>query len=264
MAQETDFQPLVSVVNYDITSSEDELGEIESANGQAFVYASSRLPAPRLPPEISGQCDSSTESESDSEEEADTNPYNTEPEASPLPLLPASTKVEKPQDQRAACRPLGISSSDEESASVRPSPKKIKAEIVSISSSSSEHEEDPAVGEVAANKRRRAYALKMAELPAQMRRFLAASRSFHTRPHSLERSTPAVAPSTYDKAEERLLCKYFWSFVFCCFFLVCLFVWFFFFLTVCLSFLVRFPRSRERQSTRAGTNAGHFRGFPTD
>ena len=41
MAQETNFQPLMSVVNYDITSSEDELGEIESANGQAFVYASS-------------------------------------------------------------------------------------------------------------------------------------------------------------------------------------------------------------------------------
>ena len=194
MAQRTDFQPLVSVVNYDITSSEDELGQIESVNGQAFVYASSQLPAPRLPPEISGQCDSSTESESDSEEEADTNPYNTE----------------QPQDQRTACRPLGISSSDEESASVSPSPKKIKAEIVSISSSSSEHEEDPAVGEVAANKRKRAYTLKMAELPAQMRRFLA-SRSFHTRPHSLERSTRAVAPSTYDKAEERLLCKYFWT-----------------------------------------------------
>ena len=155
------------------------------------------------------QYDSS--SESDSDEEADTNSDNTEPEASSPSPLPASTKVETPQDQLAAGRPLGISSSDEESALslVGPSPKRIKAEIVLISSSSSEPEEEVAVGEVAAKTRRGAYALKMAELPAEMRRFLPASRSFHTRLHSLERNMPAVAPSTYDKAEERLLCKYF-------------------------------------------------------
>ena len=61
--------------------------------------------------------------------------------------------------------------------------------------------------EVAGNKRR-PYALKMAELPAEMRAFLSASRSFHTRVHSLERSTAGVPTSTYEKAEERLLCKY--------------------------------------------------------
>lgn len=50
---------------------------------------------------------------------------------------------------------------------------------------------------------------KMAELSPKMRRFLATTRSFHTRVHSLEGSTVAVSSSTYAKAEERMLCKYF-------------------------------------------------------
>ena len=78
-----------------------------------------------------------------------------------------------------------------------------------ISSSSSESEEQTAAEEVASDKKRRLHALKMAELFPKTPRFLATTRSFHTRAHSLERSTTAVSSSTYAKAEERMLCKYF-------------------------------------------------------
>ena len=215
MAQNTGFQPLVSVVNYDITSSDEDFSEIESADGQAFVYASSKLPAPRLPAEFSAQSSQSdsltTETDSEAEDRCHAPFHITEPEASSfLPPL-ASSPVEKPQerlDERQVPRPSEDSHNHGQSSLAAPSTKRIKLEVVEISSSSSESEEQTAAEEVASNKKRRPYALKMAELSAEMRRFLAASRSFHTRAHSLERSSAAVSSSTYAKAEERMLCKY--------------------------------------------------------
>ena len=211
MAQKSSLKPLVSIVNYDMTSSDQNLSEIESADGQAFVYASCELPAPRLSPVFS-ESDASTQSES--EEDVATRLDITEPDSSPFRPRLASISVEKPReklDERLAGGPTELSHSDEEknTSVAGPSAKKIKVEVLEISSSSSEPDEQPTAEEVAGNKKKRAYALKMAELPAEMRRFLAASRSFHTRAHSLERPTAAVSASTYDKAEERLLCKYF-------------------------------------------------------
>ena len=211
MAERTGFQPSVSVVNYDMTSSDDDLSEIESANGQAFVYASCYLPAPEFACR-SSENDSATES--DSREDTKTAPIINEPEAAPLP---ASIPVEKPQQRLdqwlQAGRTFKVSTSGEESRTANqsvstfasPSAKGIKAEVLEISSQS-EPEEEPAPKEVAASKRR-PYALKAAVLPAEMRDFMAASRRFHTRVHSLERSTAGVSTSTYEKAEERMLCK---------------------------------------------------------
>jgi len=204
----------VSVVNYDVTSSDDDLSEIKSANGPAFVYASCQLPAPCLPPEFFGQCsESDSATESDSREDMETAPDIPEPAASPSLPLAAIIPVEKPQERvdqlpHTAYRSFESSTSEEESQSAAPLAKRSKAKVMEpSSSSSSELEEEPAAKEVGGNKRR-PYALKMAELPAEMHAFMAASRSFHTRAHSLERSTAGVATSTYEKAEERLLCKY--------------------------------------------------------
>ena len=114
MAQKSSLQPSVSVVNYDITSSDEDLSEIESADGQAFVYASCELPAPRLSPEFS-ESDISTQSES--EEVVPTRLDITEPDSSPfLPPL-ASIPVEKPRerlDERPAGGPTELGHSDEE------------------------------------------------------------------------------------------------------------------------------------------------------
>ena len=56
---------------------------------------------------------------------------------------------------------------------------------------------------------RKPYAMRMADLPPELQRFLNDARSFFTRAHSLERHGQQVAVSTYMKAEERILCKYF-------------------------------------------------------
>ena len=107
-----------------ITSSDDDLSEIESANSQAFVYASCQLPAPKLLPEFQGQyseSDSATESNS---EDVHTISDITEPEASHFLPLPASIPVKEPQerlDQPTACRPFDISNFNEESTLVSPS-----------------------------------------------------------------------------------------------------------------------------------------------
>ena len=114
MAQKSSLQPLVSVVNYDITSSDEDLSEIESADGQAFVYASRELQAPRLSPELS---ESDTSTQSESVEDVSTRLDITEPDLSPfLPPL-ASIPVEKPRerlDERPASGPTELSHSDEE------------------------------------------------------------------------------------------------------------------------------------------------------
>lgn len=85
-----------------------------------------------------------------------------------LPPL-ASIPIEKPQyrlDLGAACRPIEISHSDEQSSLAGPAAKRIKVEVLKISSSSLESEEQTAAEKVASNKRRRPHALKMAEFPA--------------------------------------------------------------------------------------------------
>ena len=78
---------------------------------------------------------------------------------------------------------------------------------------------------------RKPYAIKKDKLSTGMRFFLKQAKHFFTRSHSLQRSGSSVCDSTYDKAEERILCKL--AFVFCfrfCFFFPCFFFFFFFFI----------------------------------
>lgn len=58
---------------------------------------------------------------------------------------------------------------------------------------------------------RQKYSLRQ-ELPAAMRLFLREVAKFFKRPVNLERQKPAIADSTYKKAQERILCEYSLSF----------------------------------------------------
>ena len=57
------------------------------------------------------------------------------------------------------------------------------------------------------NLEKRAYALKMFELPVDVREFLEATKQFFTKHTSLERRGQSLAASTFAKTSERLLCK---------------------------------------------------------
>ena len=53
---------------------------------------------------------------------------------------------------------------------------------------------------------RKAYAADMAKLSPEMRSFLAAVEGFHTQKFNVQRQKPALSPSTYIKALERVMC----------------------------------------------------------
>lgn len=59
---------------------------------------------------------------------------------------------------------------------------------------------------------RQKYSMREEELPAAMRLFLREVGKFFKRPVNLERQKPAIANSTYKKAQERILCEYSRSF----------------------------------------------------
>ena len=54
---------------------------------------------------------------------------------------------------------------------------------------------------------RQKYSMREEELPAAMRLFLREVSKFFKRPVNLERQKPAIADSTYKKAQERILCE---------------------------------------------------------
>lgn len=54
----------------------------------------------------------------------------------------------------------------------------------------------------------RSYAAKLSELPPDICHFLRAVRTFFTQKVNLQRQKAALSQSTYDKAEERMLCKF--------------------------------------------------------
>jgi len=54
----------------------------------------------------------------------------------------------------------------------------------------------------------RKYALNKDELPPMMENFLKCVKLFFTKPLNLERLNPAISNSTWDKAYERICCKY--------------------------------------------------------
>lgn len=56
--------------------------------------------------------------------------------------------------------------------------------------------------------RKQSYAMNEKELPRAMRKFLKEVKTFFTRQLNLERQAKALATSTYQKAQERVLCKF--------------------------------------------------------
>jgi len=58
------------------------------------------------------------------------------------------------------------------------------------------------------NKRKTPYSVKFGELPEAVRKFLASVKRFFTQKVNFEREKAPVTLSTYEKAQERMLCKY--------------------------------------------------------
>ncbi|XP_068761695.1 uncharacterized protein [Montipora capricornis] len=89
-------------------------------------------------------------------------------------------------------------------------------EATNVSLTRSEDEHDVSEGEIHAestpnsapggNKRKTPYSVKFDELPETVRKFLASVKKFFTQTVNFEREKAPVALSTYDKAQERMLC----------------------------------------------------------
>ena len=58
------------------------------------------------------------------------------------------------------------------------------------------------------NKRKTPYSIKFDELPEALRKFLASVKKFFTQKVNFEREKAPVTLFTYEKAQERMLCKY--------------------------------------------------------
>lgn len=59
---------------------------------------------------------------------------------------------------------------------------------------------------VSATNRRNPYALELSQLPAHLRTFLNSVKTYFTQKFNLQRQKAPLSPSTYDKAQERMLC----------------------------------------------------------
>ena len=171
-----------TIVQYDLTSSEDELDP-----DQSYVYCSATRLSP-LPPqswdeEHAGHVDSPSSSH--------------------------ECQSSEDEDERAPSkRPRLIDLTSPESDLEMTAPTPRGGQLITVSSSS-EDDQKPVAAVAVAPPCRKPYALRRQDLPPELRRFLNESRSFFTRPHSLERHGQHVAASTYMKAEERVLCEYF-------------------------------------------------------
>lgn len=60
-------------------------------------------------------------------------------------------------------------------------------------------------------KRKTPYSIKFGELPEAIRKFLASVKKFFTQKVNFEREKAPVTLSTYEKAQERMLCKYLYN-----------------------------------------------------
>jgi hypothetical protein len=167
-------QGRATIVEYDLTSSEDELQP-----DQSYIYCSAtKLPALCGESYEEDTSDASSQSSEDEHQPASKRPrlFDLTCHASPGPSEPES----EPETKPAA------------------------VQVVTVASSSEEGEVQPVPAPS-----RKSYALRMQDLPGQLAQFLKEARSFFTRPHALERHGQQVAASTYGKAEERILCEYF-------------------------------------------------------
>ena len=229
--------PPVTIVQYDATSSSD--CEAEEGLG-CLVLCSSQLSPPRLCAEESGESDLGGHLEEDCEqppsiavlssadEEEEEEEEEEEPQSVQQCIVISSAPEEDFADQSTA-EVMDISAVDScletdyplddswTATSTQPD-----LTVIPVESSSAQEDEPPASAVKRARLElspsesdrlkaapRKPYALKMDELGSPLRRLLADARCFFTKPHSLQRSTPRVCDSTISKAEERILCKFF-------------------------------------------------------
>lgn len=232
--------PPVTIVQYDATSSSD----LEAEEGVGcLVLCSSQLSPPRLCAEESGESDRGRHLEEDCEQPpssiavlSSTDEEEREPESVQQQCIVISSAPEEDFADQSTADVVDISAVDSclethyggddswTATSTQPDLTAIPVE----SSSGQEGEEEgpsavkrarlelsPSESDRLKGGPRKPYALKMDELGSSLRRLLADARCFFTKPHSLQRSTPRVCDSTISKAEERILCKCFFVFVFC-------------------------------------------------
>ena len=213
----------VSVVHYDLTSSEDELSDSnETEQARGFILASARLSPPCL---TVSDCDVSEVEDGEQPPQAET--------ASVVEVLcnedtggEDTSKVDSPAAKKTRLHSSSAESSSSDQETTTEAARGVPASIVISSSSCSsssccsssaeeqeeqeeqeeEEEEEVAMG-VLPHPVRKPYAVKMCDLPAGLREFLRQAESFFTRPHSLARLGQHVSNTTYVKAQERMLCK---------------------------------------------------------
>lgn len=220
--------PPVTIVQYDATSSSD----FEAEEGQGcLVLCSSQLSPPRLCVEESGgESDRGGHLEEDCEQlpsiavlsSADEEEEEEEPESVQQCIVISSAPEEDFADQSTA-EVVDISTVDScletdyplddswTATSTQPD-----LTVIPVESSSAQEEQPPSAVKRARlelspseSDRLKAAPHKPYALGSPLRRLLANARCFFTKPHSLQRSTPRVCDSTISKAEERILCKFF-------------------------------------------------------
>ena len=204
----------VSVVHYDLTSSEDELSDSnETEQARGFILASARLSPPCL---AVSDCDVSEVEDGEQPPQVET--------ASVVEVLcnedtggEDTSKVDGPAAKKTRLHSSSAESSSSDQETTTEAARGVPASIVisssscSSSSSAEEEEEEEEEEEVAKgvlpHPVRKPYAVKMCDLPAGLREFLRQAESFFTRPHSLAKLGQHVSNTTYVKAQERMLCK---------------------------------------------------------
>lgn len=192
-----------TVVHYDLTSSEEELDDDHS-----YLYCSATKLSPMPPQSSDEEHEGSVVNLSSSQDSESSGEDQVAQKTVPPPLIELSSadgqsSEEEQEPGRSKRLRLDVASTQSSLENTAPA-RTPSDEVIAISSSS---EDEPMAK--SATPSRKPYALRMHELPPELQRFLNDARSFFTRAHSLERHGQQVALSTYMKAEERVLCKYF-------------------------------------------------------
>lgn len=207
----------VTIVQYDLTSSEDE-----KDSDQTYVYSSSKLSPLSAseflfePPAEGDQSDHSEqnsvlvlESDSASDDASPCASASKRPRLSGSassdsgttaagPIYVASSSESEEQDNEFSRLPLLSDDLEIMAAST--------AASASIDVSSSSESDDQDTGALVPG--RKPYSIGLQELPASLREFLGEAYAFFTSSHRLERAGQRVSLTTYGKAQERILCEY--------------------------------------------------------
>ena len=210
----------VTIVQYDLTSSEDE-----KDSDQTYVYSSSKLSPLRTseflfePPAEGDRSDHSEQNsvlvlESDSASD-DAGPCASASKRPRLssdfetianttaagPIYVASSSESEDQDSQASRRSRLSDVADD--LEIMAASTAVGAPIYVSSSSESDDQDSGALVPG-----RKPYSIGLQELPASLREFLGEAYAFFTSSHRLERAGQRVSLTTYGKAQERILCEY--------------------------------------------------------